>query len=465
MPQDGGQVQDGLTASLGRFAARLRFEDLPGAAVERAKANMLDAVGCMLAGAHTADATPVRATVAADGGGAQALLFGTRLRLPPAAAALANGAAGHALDYDDSSPPMIGHPSVPLVAASFALAEREGRSGADCIAAYVAGLEASARLGRHMNPSHYAAGWHATATLGTLAATVGSANLLRLDARGTRMAVGIGASTAAGIRRNFGSAVKPLHAGLAARNGVLAATLAANGLVAADDALDGERGFVHVFGGAERPDLSALRFDDGAELEVLASGVGIKRYSCCGCTHSALDALLALRAAHAPDPAQVVAIHCTMNALVPDILVHHRPETPAQAKFSMEYCLAVALLDGDCGIAQFKTERVGRSDVQALLRRVTTSVDPAIPYRNGVYPGTVTITLADGRKLERSAEEAKGHPDFPLSIAELRTKFMDCATQTLPRARAEAAFDALAALERAPRIADITPLLETDKDG
>lgn len=460
MPDDAGAPPDTLTASLGRFAAALRFEQLPPAAIARAKANILDAVGCALAGLNTPDAAPVRATVLADGGAAQSLLFGTRLRLPPAAAALANGAAGHALDYDDSSPPMIGHPSVPLVSALFALAEREGLGGAAVIAAYIAGLETAARLGRHMNPSHYAAGWHATATLGTLAATVGSAHLLGLDAHRVRMAVGIGASTAAGIRRNFGSAVKPLHAGLAARNGVLAATLAANGLVADADALDGERGFTDVFGGAARADLSRLRFDDGAQLEVLASGVGIKRYSCCGCTHSALDALLALRAEHAPDPAALEAIHCTMNALVPDILVHHRPETPAQAKFSMEYCLAVALLDGDCGIAQFKPARVATADVQALLRRVTTAVDPAIPYRNGVYPGTVTLRMKDGATLARSAEEARGHPDLPLSIDELRRKFLDCATQTLAAPRAEAVFAALAALEHAPRIADLTKLLE-----
>ncbi|WP_137178181.1 MmgE/PrpD family protein [Roseomonas sp. AR75] len=460
MPDEGGQARDSLTASLGRFAAALRFEHLPEAAIARAKANMLDAIGCILAGVNTADATPVRAVVAADGGAAEALLFGTTLRLPPAAAALANGAAGHALDYDDSSPPMIGHPSVPLVSAIFALAARNGAGGAQAVTAYVAGLEAAARLGRNMNPSHYAAGWHATATLGTLAATVGAAKLLGLDARGVRMAVGIGASSAAGIRRNFGSAVKPLHAGLAARNGVVAALLAANGLVADADALDGERGFVHVFGGADRPDLSALRYDDGALLEVVASGVGIKRYSCCGCTHSALDALLALRAAHAPDPDAVDSIHCTMNALVPDILVHHRPETPAQAKFSMEYCLAAALLDGDCGIAQFKLDRVTRADVQALLRRVTTAVDPAIAYRNGVYPGTVTIRLKDGRELVGRAEEAKGHPDFPLSLDELRTKFLDCATQTIPLPQAEAAFAALAALETAPRLNDIAALLE-----
>jgi 2-methylcitrate dehydratase PrpD len=449
-----------LTASLARFATGLRFDALAPMAVARARANMLDAVGCILAGADSAEARPVRAMLAEEGGAPAALLFGTQTRLPPMAAALANGTAGHALDYDDSSPPMIGHPSVPLVSAIFALGERRGATGAEAITAYVAGLEASARLGRHMNPSHYAAGWHATATLGTLAATVGAARLLGLDETATRAAIGIGASSAGGIRRNFGSGVKPLHAGLAARNGVFAASLAAKGFRAAPDALDGERGFIHVFGGAERPDLSALRFDDGAVPEILASGVGIKRYPCCGCTHSALDALLAVRAKHSPDPSRIAAIHCTMNALVPDILVHHRPETPAQAKFSMEYCLAVALLDGACGIAQFKPDRVARADVQALLRRVTTSVDPAIAYRNGVYPGTVTVTLDDGTTRNASAEEAKGHPDFPLSIEELRGKFLDCAAATLPAARAETAFAALAALEGAPRLSDITALLE-----
>jgi 2-methylcitrate dehydratase len=126
----------------------------------------------------------------------------------------------------------------------------------------------------------------------------------------------------------------------------------------------------------------------------------------------------------------------------------------------MEYCLAAALLDGDCGIAQFKPDRVARADVQTLLRRVTTAVDPAIAYRNGVYPGTVTIRLKDGRELSRSAEEAKGHPDFPLSLDELRTKFLDCATQTIPLPQAEAAFAALAALETAPRLNDIAALLE-----
>ncbi|OJU36893.1 MAG: hypothetical protein BGN94_04150, partial [Rhizobiales bacterium 68-8] len=355
---------------------------------------------------------------------------------------------GHAYDFDDSSPPMIGHPSVPLVSAMISAAGERQASGREMIAAFVAGLEIAAGLGRRMNPAHYEAGWHATATLGTLGATVAAGRIAGLDAGAIANALGIAASSSAGIRKNFGSMVKPLHAGLAARNGVLAVQLAAAGLKADPAGLDGNNGFVDVFRG--EADMPAFTF--GGALEIDASGIGIKRYPCCGCTHSALDALLALRAEHGFGGGEVEAIHCTMNGLVPDILVHHRPTTPAQAKFSMEYCLAVAVLDGACGLDQFDGKRVAAGDVQDLLARVTTSVDPAIVYRNGVYPGTVTVTLKDGRRLSRSAEEALGHPDRPLSTADLEQKFVSCATRALGPDRTRAAFAMLAALEDVPAL-------------
>lgn len=436
-----------LTAHFSELGASLRFEALTASGVARAKASILDAVGCMLAGASSHDARLVQAAGQADGAG-RAPVLGTALSLAPTYAALANGTAGHAYDFDDSSPPMIGHPSVPLVSAMISAAGERQASGREMIAAFVAGLEIAAGLGRRMNPAHYEAGWHATATLGTLGATVAAGRIAGLDAAGIANALGIAASSSAGIRKNFGSMVKPLHAGLAARNGVLAVQLAAAGLKADPAALDGNNGFVDVFRG--EADMPAFTF--GGALEIDASGIGIKRYPCCGCTHSALDALLALRAENGFGGGEVEAIHCTMNGLVPDILVHHRPTTPAQAKFSMEYCLAVAVLDGACGLDQFDGRRVAAGDVQDLLARVTTSVDPAIVYRNGVYPGTVTVTLKDGRRLSRSAEEALGHPDRPLSTADLEQKFVSCATRALGPDRTRAAFAMLAALEDVPAL-------------
>lgn len=447
------------TRHYAEIGATLRFDALGAEAVARARACIVDALGCMLAGAASEDAHVVRAAAGLDGrGGVPAL--GTPARLPATAAALANGTAGHAFDYDDSSPPMIGHPSVPIMAAVISLAEGRRVSGADVIAAYVAGLEIAAGLGRRMNPAHYAAGWHATATLGTLAATLAGVRLRGLGAGAAASALGVAASSAGGVRKNFGSMAKPLHAGLAARNGVLAVLLAEAGFETDPAALDGANGFIDNFRG--EADVPAL--DWSLPLEIVASGVGIKRYPCCGCTHSALDAVLALRAEHGIEGGDVASVHCTMNGLVPDILVHHRPETPAQAKFSMEYCLAVALLDGACGLGQFEPARVASADVQALLRRVGTEVDPAIAYRNGVYPGTVTVTLRNGTVLSASREEALGHPDLPLSTADLRQKFLECATRALPERRAAEAFAMLAGLEDLPDFGRLVSLLSTQGD-
>lgn len=453
-------IPTSITASIASLIGGLRYESIPPLGIERARASIVDFIGCALEGAGSAVAAAVRNTVAADGGKGESQVFGHALRLPATGAALVNGTAGHVLDFDDSSPPMIGHPSSSLVPALFALGEPRGVSGREIITAYVAGLEVGARLGRHLNPSHYAAGWHATATFGTLAAASASAKLLQLDDAGIRTTLGIAASSVSGIRKNFGSGVKPLHAGLAARNGVLAALLAQNGMTADLDVLDGERGFIDVYRGELLPDLGAIRFDADQDLEIVASGISIKPYACCGCTHSAVDAILILRERHAIEPDQVAAIECTMNSLVPDILVYSTPTSGSQAKFSMEYCLAVALIDGDCGTQQFSATRLADPLLQALLRRVTTSVDPAIPYRNGVYPGTVTVRMKNGEVWSQHVDEAQGHPDKPLALQQMRRKFLACAGVGLPPAQAATAFDALCALESCADITQLTSHLK-----
>lgn len=445
---------DGQTAT-GHFAtlvSTLRFADLGVEAVASAKASILDAIGCMLAGAGSVEATTVRRALTDDGIGATPVV-GTRTLLSRSGAALANGTAGHADDYDDSLPMMIGHPSVPIIATAISLASPGPVAGADLITAHVAGLEVGAGLGRHMNPDHYKAGWHATATLGALAATASGARLLGLDPKSIARAIGAAVASASGIRKNIGTMAKPLHAGLAARNGVLSVQLARAGLVTDETALDGANGFIRVFGGGGDAPLSR----NGGELEINASGIGIKLYPCCGCTHAALDAMLALMSEHRFDAADVVSVHCTMNALAAEILVHHRPADASQAKFSLEYCLAVALLDGTCGLEQFRPDRVASVDVVELMQRIQLSVDSSTTYRNGVYPATVTVALKD-RVVSTSREQAMGHPERPISPLQLEQKFIECASRVLPAGQVERALQMLSTLEGLP---ELEPLIES----
>ncbi|MBS7699956.1 MULTISPECIES: MmgE/PrpD family protein [unclassified Chelatococcus] len=449
-----GTVTDGFA----RLASELCYEDLSALAGERAKLSIIDAFGCILAGAGSAEAAIVRKAVALDGKDGPAVILGTNTLASPTAAAFANGTAGHAFDFDDSSLAMIGHPSVPMVAAAAALGTGRQICGRDIIVAYALGLEIAAGLGRRMNPSHYEAGWHATSTLGTLSAALAGARVAGLSEREIIAVIGVAASSSAGIRKNFGSMVKPLHAGMAARNGVVAVHLAKAGLATDPAALDGTHGFIDVFRGEGQVE----GFSFGGTLEIESSGVSIKRFPCCGCTHSALDALLALLQDHRFTATEIESIRCTTIALVADILTYRQPTTPLQAKFSMEYCLAVAALDGACGLDQFEPDRVTAPDVQALMGRVATSVDPALIYRNGVYPSTVTVTLKGGRVFSRHVEEAIGHPAHPLGQSELEEKFLSCAERTLGRQRARDAFGRLTALED---VQDFDGLVETLKPG
>jgi len=441
-----------LTRSLAEFTVALDFDDLPSEAVNVARSAILDCVGCILAGTHDEAVDIFERVAVTDGGNSAATAFGRRRRLPVSQAAFINGLAGHVLDLDDTSPPLIGHPSVPLVPAIFAVAESTGASGREAIAAYAVGFDVEARLGRLMNPSHYAQGWHATSTLGTLAAAAASAKLLGLDVKRTRNAVGIAASGAAGLRQNFGSMVKSLHAGQAAATGVRAAQLAAAGFESDPDILDGRHGFVRVLRGEEHrdPDPTSIRFDTSQPLELVTSGVGIKRYACCGCTHTALDGLLDLVAEHGFEADSVKAVEAGVNALAPEVLIHHEVDTPLKGKFSMEYCLAVALIDGEAGPAQFSASRVADPAVQSLMKRVRMYVHDDIPVIEGVFPCELRVQLADGREFTRRVNRAKGHPREPLSPEQLADKYRNCAAAALDPAAVEESLAILLDLESQP---------------
>jgi 2-methylcitrate dehydratase PrpD len=451
------------TARLAEFVTTASLRACPEAVVAQTRRAALDTIGVMLAGAAEPVARAVRAVARADGSVPLCTVLGTALRASTAWAALANGAAGHAHDFDDTSFALMGHPSVPLLAAALAAAEAETADGAAVVLAYAIGFEIDAALGLAVNPGHYTRGWHATSSIGTLGCAAAAARLLGLDAGQTRHALGIAASLASGLKENFGSMTKPFHAGHAAQNGVRAAQLAREGLTASDEALEGRQGYLAAFSGATL-DPAALE-SLGRRWELTASGIAVKPYPSCALTHSAIDVLVELRARHRLDPSQVAAVEVGVTPVVPDVLRHARPAGGLERKFSMQYCAAAALARGPLGLADFEDGPVADPATRSLMERVRMVVDPTLPQEREQHAWTrVTVRLADGTTFEEKPRGASGHPATPLTDAELRAKFLACAAPVIGADAAEGVADQIAHLEDIPDIRALTSRLTGERD-
>jgi 2-methylcitrate dehydratase PrpD len=460
------QHQGGFSVieQLSAYVATESFDKLPEATVRAARGAILDTLGVMLAGSAEVTAARVRALITHRRGSEEATIVGTALRSSVEDAALANGTAAHALDYDDVQASLSGHPSAPILPAVLALAERQHASGTALVTAFVVGVEIESKLGRALNPALYERGWHATSVLGVLGAAAAAAKLLGFSAERTVRALAIAASMASGIKANFGTDCKPLHAGHAARCGVEAALLAEAGFTGNPRALEHVDGFGATYGAGSPPAWDLATAGLGAPHEVADPGIGVKRFPACASTHQALDATLALAEEHVLDAAAVEAVECAVHYLAPHQLIYGRAETALQGKFSMPYCVAVALLDRTVGLAQFTDERVRRADVQALMPRIRMVVHPEQTTRDCLPTrfSEVTITLRDGRRLVRRVRIAKGQPQDPLTEAQLTAKFRDAAGRVLSAERLEAVLAAVAALETLADAGDLARLLRGD---
>lgn len=303
-----------IAETLAERIAAVTFESLPPDAVHWAKVAILDTVGCILAGANEPCARIIgrQATIGTTGG--DCLVFGHDRRVGPLEAALINGTAAHALDYDDCSDTLGGHPSAPVLPALFALAETRGSNGRDFIAAYVTGWEAETRVARGINFHRYEKGWHPTATIGVFGAAAACARLMGLPPEQIARALALAATFSSGIKANFGTMTKPLHVGHAARNGLLAALLASDGFTARADAFEHKQGFLNVFNGAGNYDADRITDGWGDPWDIVSPGLAIKQYPCCGSTHPAIDAMLMLVREHDLKPSQVARIEAQTHA-------------------------------------------------------------------------------------------------------------------------------------------------------
>jgi 2-methylcitrate dehydratase PrpD len=440
------------------------LDDAERAAASRA---VLDTVAVAVAGR----AEPVTGTVcadadtvsAADGAAAGDWVGGTRR--PVAEAAYVNGVAAHALDFDDVSMAMSGHPSALLVPVAVAVGEARGRTVEEVLSAYAVGLRVDVGVSAGFDlVRHYDRGWHASVTVGILGAVAAAATLERLTREQTRHALGLAVSMASGTRQNFGTMTKPLHVGLAAHNAVRATRLAALGADASPVALEGPLGFYALFGGGSFDPGSfaaSLRQSAAASLRTLS----VKRYPCCYQAHRAVDAALDVRTAVGADlESQEVVdrVVVTVNPGSDTSLIHPYATTATQARFSLRYVVATALVDGAVDFGSFTTEQVGREEVQALMRRIDIEHSVATPYETLPYEldyAAVEVRLASGRSVHVTCTAPRGSAARPLSDDELVDKVDGCLVHGGVKPEASA----LAATLRRPA-APVSELVDTLTD-
>ncbi len=442
------------------FVQRIDYTDLPAEVSETAVDAMTDAVGVGFAGSREPIAAAIRTALDIESGPDGPALIGFTGRCSAGTAALYNGAVIHALDFDDTNHPAYAHPSSHLLPIVLDAVRRGGVDGKRAITAYVAGLEIEARLGATLNMGHYLHGWHTTGTFGAIAATTAAAYLYGLDLAQTRTALAMAASMAGGLRANFGTMTKPLHAGLSARTGVQSARLSLAGFTASDDALDGRFGYLSTFSTPEQgPELEG-RLECwttlGRQWETVSPyGLAIKPYPSCGATHPAIEAALLAREEIGEVGIEAIDVATTENS--GRILIYPRPTTGLQGKFSMQFCVAAALDQGRVDLATFSDESVERPSTIALVEKVEVGVQPELRH-NTEFAAEVTVRTADGRTVRRRVELAKGKRERWLTPSELGAKFRSCAAPALGVSGADRAFATLQHLGDVGDLADLAGL-------
>ncbi|MDP6390125.1 MAG: MmgE/PrpD family protein [Alphaproteobacteria bacterium] len=439
-----------ITRILAENSMGVAFDALPKDVVERAKHCLIDWLGVTLAGSIEPLAQILIEQAMAEGGGEHATIVGDGRKTSLGQAALINGSASHALDFDDVQSNMHGHPSVPVFPAVLAIAEKDGLAGKDVLAAVVAGFEAECRIGAYMGDSHYERGWHSTATVGTFGAAAGAARAMGLDAETCAIAFGIAATQAAGLKSMFGTMCKPLHAGKAAQNGLFAAQLAGRGFTSREDALERHQG------------LAFTQSDDAAVEEAL-EGIGeryeiadtlFKYHAACYGTHASIEAALKIRAAHDIDPDAIERVDVAVDARNMNVCGIPEPKTGLEGKFSLRYTTALALGgEKTAAIASYVDDKVNDPAMVALYEKIT-----VVPKEDmGKKISEVTVHLADGVVLRELAEVWRPEEDSDRQWRRLSEKFDSLASPLIGEAGSREVIDIVGGFEDA---ADPSRLME-----
>src|SRR5712692_5771340 len=458
-----------LTAHVAEFVVNLKFADIPAEPLELGKKSILDGLGLALSGSKAATWGLIREYLKPFGFAPRsgAAVLGSEVQLPARFAAFANGVAIHVDDFDDTQLAaakdrvygLLVHPTVCVLPAALATAEVEPATGKDLLLAYQVGVEVECKIAEAISPRHYQDGFHSTGTCGVFGGTAACARLKGFDVEKTVRALAIAASHAAGLRENFGTMMKPFQAGHATESGVVADDFAALGWTGAEQILEAQRGFFHAYGGGYDP--SAIIDRLGKPWTFQNPGVSIKPFPSGSLTHPGMTELLRLVRSNSIRASDVARVEVCTSRNMPNTLIHHRPTNGLQAKFSMEFCMAILLLDGKADLTRFTDAVVNRPDVQEMIGRVRFYADPEAEKAGYDKMTTIIeITLKDGRTIAGRADFRKGSLLNPMSYDEVAEKFQGCAAfAEWPTAKTTKVIDLVRKLEEVSKVRALTALL------
>src|ERR1700722_17442378 len=420
----------GLTRYVGQFVLQTKYENIPTEVIELGKKSILDGFGLALAGSRAESGPISRKYIEQWGANPKAAVIGTSMKTSPRFAALLNGISIHADDFDDTQLAaakdrvygLLMHPTVPVLPAIFALAEQRPVTGKEWLLAYQIGAEVECKIAEAISPRHYEDGFHTSGTCGPFGSAAACAKLLGFDLKKTLNSFGLAAAQSGGLRENFGTMTKPFQAGHAAESGLVAAELVTLGWTAAEQILEAERGFFHAAGGSFDP--SAIMNRLGQPWTFADPGVSLKPYPSGSLTHPAMTEVARLIKENNIQAAQVENVDVGANHNMTTTLLHHNPKTGLEAKFSMEFCIAILLLERKAGLAQFSDQVVQRPDVREMILKINFYVDPQAESAGfDKMTSILKITLKNGKVITGQAAFGKCSPANPMSFAEASDKF------------------------------------------
>ncbi len=443
------------TRKLAELSTRINYDDFPEEAISKAKECILDTLGCILGGCKESEANLMLRYIDEIGGRPEATIIGFGKKTDAPNAALVNGTIGHALDFDDTHHSLMGHPSVVILPAVLAVGEKAGSSGKEFLEAFITGYEVSCKVGRGVNPQLYKNGWHATSVIGILGAAVGAGRLLHLNADQMASLIGISASQSSGLRENFGTMTKPFHAGRASQSAVISSILVKNGFTASKSILEAKNGFCTVFSG--KYDLNRIIKDFANPFDIVSPGVHLKPYPSCLETHSIIEATLFISESYNIEVDDVKSVDCEIAPLAFDILIHSNPDTGLEGKFSAQYAIATTLIHKKASLEQFTDEAVQDPKVKEVLKKIKVSINPE--FEKSPQTAVVTVYLKDGRVYSKRIDITLGHPERPMSLEQIKVKYISCAEGMIDRESVEKSIDMILNIERLKDIREMIQLV------